>query len=60
MATSSVIPLPSGKSKVWRYFEFKTDDKGIILNKKEVICQKCDQKLPYLGYNQGMFQRGNH
>ena len=49
MVTSTVIPLPSGKSKVWHYFGFKTDEKGIILNKKEVICQKCDQKLPYLG-----------
>lgn len=46
---SSVVPLPTGKSKVWRYFGFKTDEKGIILNKKEVLCQKCEQKLPYSG-----------
>ena len=34
---------------MWHYFGFKTDEKGIILNKKEVICQKCDQKLLYSG-----------
>ena len=46
---SSTIPLHSGKSKVWRYFGFKTDEKGTILTKKEVLCQKCEQKLPYSG-----------
>ena len=42
---SSIVPLPTGKSKVWQYFGFKTDEKGIILNKKEVLCQKYEQKL---------------
>ena len=37
------------KSKMWWYFVFKTDVKGRILNKKEVLCQKCKQKLPYSG-----------
>ena len=48
MASSTVL-LPSGKSKVWQYFGFKTDEKGTILNKKEVLCQKCEQRLPYSG-----------
>jgi len=45
----SIIPLPNGKSKVWRHFGFRTDGTGTILNKREVVCKICAQTLPYSG-----------
>ena len=46
---SNLIPLPSGKSKVWRYFGFRTDGTGTILNRREVVCKVCSRTLPYSG-----------
>jgi len=44
-----LIALPSGKSKVWQHFGFKVNPQEKIINKKEVVCQKCEQLLPYSG-----------
>jgi len=46
---AKLIALPSGKSKVWQHFGFKVDSQEKIINKKEVVCRKCEQLLPYSG-----------
>ena len=46
---SKLVALPAGKSKVWQHFGFKVDSQEKIINKKEVICRKCEKLLPYSG-----------
>ena len=46
---SKLVALPAGKSKVWQHFGFKVDSQEKIINKKEVVCRKCEKLLPYSG-----------
>jgi len=39
----SLVPLPNGKSSVWRYFGFTTNASKKITNKKKVYCKLCDK-----------------
>ena len=41
-----LLPLPGAKSKVWKYFGFKQDEKGRKLNNKEVFCRICKRDSP--------------
>jgi len=38
----SLVPLPNGKSSVWKYFGFNTNASKKITDKKKVYCKLCD------------------
>ena len=44
MPEKILVPLPTAKSKVWKYFGFEADSNGQIISKKYVYCKLC--KLP--------------
>ena len=50
-----LLPLPGAKSKVWKYFGFKQDEKGRKLNNKEVFCRICKARLSYCGNTTNLF-----
>ena len=37
-----LVPLPNGKSPVWKYFGFVPNSSGKIEDKKKVFCKLCD------------------
>jgi hypothetical protein len=48
MATEIVV-LPGAKSKVWKLYGFRTDDKGRKIEKQKVICRVCDVPISFCG-----------
>ena len=40
-----LVPLPSGKSIVWKYFGFIPNSSGKIEDKKKVYCKLCDPRF---------------
>ena len=47
--TCTLIPLSGGKSKAWKYFGFKVDEKGRKMDNKEIICRICTGCFLYCG-----------
>ena len=43
-----LLSHPKGKSKVWKYFGFRTDGSEII-DKKKLICRLCSAVITYSG-----------
>ena len=46
---NAIVPLVGAKSKVWKFFGFRTDEKGRIVDKQKVICRVCDGCFSYCG-----------
>ena len=47
--TCTLIPLSGGKSKAWKHFRFKVDEKSRKMDNKQVICRICMDCFPYCG-----------
>ena len=45
----NLLGHPRGKSKCWRFFRFRTDDDGKIIDKNQVLCWLCPASLSYSG-----------
>jgi len=43
-----LIPLAGARSDIWQHFGFKSNEKGIILNKNQVFCKKCKFKFTFI------------
>ena len=50
------------KSELWKYFGFRSDNTGKIINKKEIICRKCKAVITYCGNttNMGYHMKRHH
>lgn len=44
-----LVPLAGARSDIWQHFGFKSNEKGIILNKNQVFCKKCKCSVGYSG-----------
>ncbi|KAE9535950.1 hypothetical protein AGLY_007851 [Aphis glycines] len=44
-----LIPLAGARSDIRQHFGFKSNEKGIILNKNQVFCKKCKCSVGYSG-----------
>lgn len=44
-----LVVLAGARSEMWKNFRFKVNEKGDILNKKEVVCRFCHHCIKYNG-----------
>jgi len=49
MSSIKIVPLPGGRSDIWKHFGFQIDNNGTILNKKQVHCRECKSIIAYSG-----------
>ena len=54
MDDNIVKPDFKTKSELWKYFGFRSDNTGRIINKKEIICRKCKTVIAYCGNTTNM------
>lgn len=44
-----LVPLSGARNIKWQHFGFKVSEKGILLNKNQVLCEKCKCAVGYSG-----------
>ena len=44
-----LVPHPHARSRAWKYFGFRTDANGDIINNKKIVCRLCQALLAYSG-----------
>ena len=54
MDDNIVKPDFKTKSELWKYFGFRSDNSGKIINKKEITCRKCKTVIAYCGNTTNM------
>ena len=51
IAPPRLVDKKSTKSRVWKYFAFEADDRGVIINPQKPLCKRCYRGLQTKGGN---------